>query len=64
MERLWVISDSKKVVFWKKSIFLRDGNPVPRTVQIKAKTSFCAHSQKGTGCHWKQNIVVETGLDM
>ena len=23
-----------------------------------------AHSQKGTGCHWQQNIVVETGLDM
>ena len=33
--------------------------------QFKLKQKpHCAHSQKGTGCHWKQNIEVETGLDM
>ena len=33
--------------------------------QFKLKQNlYCAHSQKGTGCHWKQNIEVETGPDM
>ena len=33
--------------------------------QFKSKQKpHCAYSQKSTGCHWKQNIVVETGLDM
>ena len=39
MNRFWVIGDSKKVLFWKKSVFiflLRDGNPVPRTARNKA----------------------------
>ena len=52
------------VLVFSTVLYIRDGNPVPRTVQIKAKTSYCAHSQQGTGCHWKQNLVVEKGLDM
>ena len=36
MNRFWVTGNSKKVLFPGKSvfIFLRDGNPVPRTVQM------------------------------